>query len=130
MGHQLRAEVTVQIQIIIAGYQKVTVNPIERDIRVSLDKVQGNCQKMFCLIGYKSAGLFDIRDIHKLIVAKFTAAEDNIAVILTFIIDILDFLQSVINIFMKNTAEIILLNDTVNGLKRYLWADNADSNHM
>ena len=130
MRHQLRAEVAVQLQIIIAWYQEVAVDPVEGDVWVGLHKVQGDCQEMLCLIGHKGTGLFDIGDVHKLVVAELAAAEDNIAVILAFIIDILDFLQGVVNVFVKNAAEIILFNDTVDGLKGHLRADNADSDHM
>lgn len=35
-----------------------------------------------------------------------------------------------VNVFVKNAAEIILFDDTVDGLKRYLRADNTDSDHM
>ena len=93
------------------------------------DEVQGYGQKMLCLIGNKGAGLTDFFYIGKLIVTKFPAAENNVAIVLALVIDRFNLLQGMVYIFMEDTAEIVLGNHPVDSLQRNLGADDADCNH-
>lgn len=95
-----------------------------------LNKIKGNSQKMLCFIGNKGTGLFHAGNVHKFIISKLPTAENHVAIVFALVINIFNFLQCMIDVFVKNAAKIVLCYDPVNGLEGYTGADYANGYHV
>lgn len=85
---------------------------------------------MLILIGDQGTGDLDIRDMGQHVgIAQLPGEEHNVAGILALFVNILDLLQSVVHIFMEETAEILHCNGPVNEIHGFLWAYDADGDH-